>query len=93
MKDPFANHAKAIKRCERDIAREWKRAAPELKRRVREGRYEAERFYRAQVYRRMYMLREDIVALRLQMPPFMTKEDGFYRQHPVTEENSHLLRR
>lgn len=92
MKDHFMACAKSIKRLEKDIAREWKRAEPELKRLVREGRYDVEALLREKVAHRTNLIREEILVLRMRMPPFMTLEDGIYHRHPVTPENSHFLR-
>jgi hypothetical protein len=81
----------ARRKLNRMIAKEWRQIEPELKRCIREGRYEAERYLRARAYQRQRELIREWQAWRLQQPPFMTKEDGYYMCHQVTPENEHLL--
>lgn len=90
--DQFAAVQNAIKDYEAKIHEEWKRAQPVLDDYVSRGAYEAEREYRYQVSRIVEGLRLEIYYLKLRMPPFLTFEDGFYHQNPVTPENEHLLR-
>lgn len=90
--DRFAPYRNAIKQLEKDIARELKRAEPELKRLVREGRYEAEALYGAEVSRRVNVMQQEIRHLRMRLPPFVTFEDGVYHRHLVTPENMGVLR-
>lgn len=83
--------AAATRKLDKMIAKEWRQIKPELERCIRSGDYEAERYLRSRVYRRQKELLREWTEWRLTLPPFMTKEDGFYRRHPVTPENQHLL--
>lgn len=72
----------------RDV-RKW--AAEFVKQRISEGDYEgATQVGQSLAYRLEELLRHRADMRRL-MPPFMTEENGFFRSHPVTPENKHLL--
>lgn len=81
----------ARRKLNRMIAKEWRQIEPELKRCLKEGNYEAERYLRSRVFQRQCELIREWQDWRLTQPPFMTKEDGYYMRHQVTPENEHLL--
>ncbi len=81
----------SIRKLNRLIAKEWRAAVPELNRCLKSGEYEHERFLRARMQERQQELVREWREWRLTLPPFMTKEKGFYMKHPVTPDNAHLL--
>lgn len=82
---------RSIRRLNRLIAKEWRHVEPELKRCVKRGEYERERWLRARTAERVRELTEQWREWRLSKPPFVTKEKWYYVRHPVTPENFHLL--
>lgn len=83
---------KSVRKLNRMIAKEWRSIQPELKRYLKEGDYERERALRSRMAERQWAMVEQWKDFRLTLPPFRIKEKGFYRLHPVTEENAYLLR-
>lgn len=83
--------AAMLRKLNKMIAKEWRQIEPELKRCIKEGRYEAERYLRARVHQRQRQLIREWQEWRVQQPPFTTKENGYYMRHQVTPENEHLL--
>jgi hypothetical protein len=84
--------SKSVKKLNRLIAKEWRTIAPELNRCMKDGDYDRERFLRGIMLERQQNLLVQWEEWRLTKPPFVIKESGFYMLHPVTPENSHLLR-
>jgi hypothetical protein len=95
---PFAAERLACNRVLRDVARLWRRYEPELRRLVREGRYEDETLLRQRLFREQDHLRQEWMAIRRSMPPFVERRPAkrpggsVDYLHPVTPENAHLLR-
>lgn len=83
--------AASSRKLNRIIAKEWRQIKPELERCIKIGDYEAERYLRSMVFRRQQELLCEWTEWRLTLPPFVTKESGYYMKHPVTPENRHLL--
>jgi len=83
--------AASIRKLNKEIAKEWRATVPELNRCIRAGEYESEGILRAGFNERQRELVHQWQEWRLTLPPFRTKEKGYYMQHPVTQDNVHLL--
>lgn len=90
--DPFDQIRDAVKYHEAKLADLWREAEATLERYHRLGDERARYEYYRVVQRQEDDMRRTIYHLRVQLPPFTTRnEDGIYERHPVTIENAHLL--
>lgn len=78
-----------LRKLNKMIAKEWRQIEPELKRCIKAGDYDAEKYLRSRVLQRQRELIREWQDWRLTQPPFMTNMGGYYVQHQVTPENSH----
>jgi hypothetical protein len=74
------------------IKRVWEHYEPEMLRCVARGDYYGEKVLRSRAIREAEEVRQSLIAERLQRPPFLTHQNGFFYMHPVTPDNEHLLR-
>src|SRR5262245_3425115 len=81
----------SVRRLRRLIRKEWRAVELELKRLIKAGDDEAERYLRFRTIEAETRHFEDWRAWRLQQPPFVTKKGRIYYAHPVTPENRNLL--
>jgi hypothetical protein len=73
----------AIEMGQKAMRDQWEAAAPELRRLVERGQYEAEREYRAAILRSQEPVVKDLAFLRSQLPPFMEcREDEVLEMVP-----------
>jgi len=73
------------------LTAEWQRIAPDLDTCLERGDYDMERILRGAAFERQRELIQQWQAWRVTLPPFTTKERGYYQRHPITPENRHLL--
>ena len=81
----------SLVKLDASLSNEWNRIEPELNLCLAEGDYYAERILRGRAFERQRELIRQWQDWRITLPPFTTKEKGYYQRHPITPENRHLL--